>query len=906
MFGCLRWLGCGSLTLLIAVTILVIVGWWYLGSSSFAGLVKLRVETTLTSRLGRNVTVRSVQIVRGRQSKVILNDLTVANAPGGIHPYFATVKQVVITGGIDSFWGRKISVGRIDVVQPALFYEVYGAGAPLAHNFPHWQSGAKSRYEIYHLDLGTMYVTHGAFDFTDRRHNLAADANEITSTIRVTAKEDLYAGIATTPHVVFRIQDYVPFTVGMRGEFRYTPNVLDLQSVALDGGRDMRIFLNGRVAPLADAVYNLHVASETGFNRIRDIFRIQRKLEGTLILEGNLTGKQGTFALNGGWVSPHLKADVYELANVRGKLNVTDKQAIVDVERAGYGGGTISAHYLLPQYSEPYPMSVDLHYAGVSLEKLFSDWTIENTGLRTAATGRLMYHWKKDKILEGAGEGTATLAKSGAAFSQAKYPIPIGGSLDYALENGVVLFRRGDLDTGVTQVAMTGKFRIENTSADLLLKIHSTDFAELDRLGFDLAHSAKKNSYTLLGLGGAGDVTGSLKGPLKSPQVVAHIAAAGAKYNNVLVGDADIDLRYDGDKSRLTFEKATFREGEGRLAMTGTVDFPANEPLRFDLAIDSANYPAERAVALVNLKLALKGLGTGRMIVSGTPEEGKVTFAGLTLREPGGDVRLNGSVAWTPGKGNLLFDLDVAARNFPVADITKFLDLGTLPVTGELTGTLHLAGPKAQLEGRGNIVVRNGTLYGEPVTEARANIAFTQGTMKATNVTVTSPAGTITGEAEANFTTEQFSYTIQSSSLDLSKMKVLSSLAGFFGGNLTISSTGAGTMKQPQLVLTATLNQATLKGINYPPDAPPPTLYIAIRNGQLIVKGSAANIITSTASTTAATMMRTSLAMPIAVMTESSENTMSSSMIWAMTAEKDGATRVTAWCSSPSRRSWIS
>jgi len=130
------------------------------------------------------------------------------------------------------------------------------------------------------------------------------------------------------------------------------------------------------------------------------------------------------------------------------------------------------------------------------------------------------------------------------------------------------------------------------------------------------------------------------------------------------------------------------------------------------------------------------------------------------------------------------------------------------------------------------------------VTSATANIAFNQGVMKATNVTVVAPAGTITGEGEVNFDTEQFSYTIKSGSLDLSKFKLLSSLAGLLGGNVTLNSTGGGTLTQPELVLTATLNQATLKGLNLPPGTPAPELYIAIRGGRLIVRGNIGNLVT--------------------------------------------------------------
>ena len=537
MWGCLRWIAGGFVILAVLLVLLIGGGWWYLGTTSFADLVKLRIANTLETKLGRHVDIGDVDIVRGRESQVILKDLRIANAPGAMKPYFATVKQLVITGGVDSFWGRRIRVGRIDVVEPRINFEIFPAGAPLVHNFPHWQSGPPGRYEIYHLDLGTMYVRNGTFDFNDRRHNVGAIAAAVDATIKVTSQEDLYAGTMTSPQLTLRIQDYAPFNTAMRGDFRYAPNVLDLRSVALDGGPDMKIFLRGRVAPLADAVYNLRVQSRVGLNRVREIFRVQKVLDGPFVMDANLAGRAGTFKLTGGWVSPKVDADVYTLTNARGRLDVTDVRAIVDVERAQYGGGTLAAHYVLPQYAEPYPMSVDLRYNGVSVEKLFANWSIPNPGLSGAATGRLVYHWNKDKLLEGAGEGNAVVSTAGAAPSRrggedAATPaggtpaLPVRGSIDYALDNGVVAFKKMELDTAASHISLTGKLRIADASVDWLVKIHSTDFSELDRIGYNFAHSAGKKTYTLLGLGGAGDITGNIKGKLKAPEVVAHIVAA--------------------------------------------------------------------------------------------------------------------------------------------------------------------------------------------------------------------------------------------------------------------------------------------------------------------------------------------------------------------------------------------
>ncbi|HEV8660627.1 MAG TPA: translocation/assembly module TamB domain-containing protein, partial [Thermoanaerobaculia bacterium] len=845
MFGCLKaifFIFAGGLLLLFLT---IGGGWWYIGSKSFADLVARRVAETLKARLGREVSIGLVVFDRAHLRQVVLKDLRIANAPGAVNPYFTTVKQVVITGGVESFWTRSIKVGRIDVLEPRMYFEIYPAGAALTHNFPRWNSGPPSKYEIVHLELGTMYVKGGGFTFLDRRHQITAVATDVTSEVNITSAKNLYAGVMSSPRLNLHIQDYLPVDLDMRGGFRYTPGVLALNSIALKG-RGLEVFVSGKLDPLTEAAYDLRLTSQADLERVREVFRVNKTMQGIISMDTRLRGKAGTFTLDGGWVSSQLVADTYELTDAKGTMNVTGDRTIIDVTSARYGGGMIGAHYTLAKYAEPYPMNVELRYSGISVERLFNDWNIQNTGLRGAATGHLTYRWNKDKVLEGAGSGTAQLSKSTTAFSGAKYPIPTGGSTDFDLDRGVVTFRRAELDTAASHVSLTGTLRISDVFTNLQVRIHSTDFSELDRVGYNFAHSAGKKTYTLLGLGGAGDITGTVRGRLKTPEVVARVTGSGTKYNNVVLGAADIELRYDGAKSLLTFDRAIFNEAGGRLSLTGTVAFPDRGPSpRFDIAADALNYPIDRAMAAVNLKLKVGGgTGTGKMIVSGTPDEGKVTFANMVVQQGTSQLRLGGDMAWAPGKGNVRFNLDLAAREFPVASIVTFLDLGTFPVAGQLTGTLHLEGPKSALEGAGSVTVRNGSIYGEPVDIVTADITFTQGKARATNISVSGPAGKLTGEAELNLTTNQFSYNIASSSIDLSRIKLLSALKGLLGGNVKLTSSGAGTFENPELVVEATLNEATLRGLALPPDAPPPSLYIAIRGGKLIIRGSAANVLT--------------------------------------------------------------
>ena len=852
MWGCLKTLlvifGGASLLLLLVVG----SGWWYVGTSSFADLVRLRIEKTLEARLGRDVTIKRFELDRrGRQ--VVLHDVRIANAPGATTRYFATVEKVVITGGIESFWSRRVRVGRIDVISPRLWFEIFPEGSQLTHSFPRWRSGPRSKYEIVRLDLGRLYVRQGEFTFLDRRRDLAAEAIGIESSVQITRSENVYAGILRSPRLRVRLQEHVPFDLDMRGGFRYTPGVLALNSIALRGP-GMQLFLSGKLDPLTEAAYDFRLTGTTALDRVQQIFRVERPLSGDVSLDTRLTGKQGDFSLAGRWIAPQIVADTWELGEARGNLSVTGRGAVVDIESATYGGGTVSGRYALAQYGEPYPMDVDLRYNAISIEQLFSDFGIDDTGLRAAATGNLSYRWNKDRLLEGSGEGSARLARNAVAFSQAKYPVPVAGSTDFALDGGVIRFRRTELDTPASHVSLAGSMRIENAAADWAVTIRSRDFSELDKIAYNFAHSAGKNDFELLGLGGAGTIAGTVRGPLKTPQIAARISSTDTRYNDVLLGSADIDLRYDGPRSVLSFDRALFSLDGGRLALTGTVAFPERGPSpRFDIAVDATGYPIERALQAVNLDFAVgPGSGSGRLVVTGTPQSGTVRFAGLTIRRDDAELRLAGDITWSPGEGNVRFDLDIAATNFPVSDIIAFLDLGTFPVTGKLTGTLRLAGPKQELEGAGSITVREGTIYGEPVDLASADIVFTQGRMRATNVVARGPAGEVAGEAEFNLVTQKFNYSITASRIDIARIGALRGLAGLFGGRVTLRSTGAGTTEDPEIVVEATLDDATIRGLALPPGAAPPTIYLAVRDGQLIVRGSIADVLTVEGSGTVA------------------------------------------------------
>lgn len=846
MWGCVRAILVLSAVFLLVLALAIWGGWRYLGSTDFADLITKRIEANLESHLRRDVTIGKVTFTRGRPTKLIIDDLRIANVPGAAHPYFATVRQVEITGGVDSFWNRQIRLGLIEVRDPRVYFEIFPYGQELLHNWPTWKRSPPRRYEITRVDIAKLLVLRGAFQMLDHRHDLEAQVTDLAADVDPAFRQGIYEGIGQSSSVSLRIKDYEPLDLSLRGGFYYRPGSLSFQSVALRG-RGIETFVRGRVDPLSEAVYDLRVTGKTELARVREIFRLDRTLQGEVSIDGTLKGEKGEFLLDADFVAPEVTADTYELSDMRGVMRVNQENTTVQVRSAAYGGGTLNAQYELATYTEPYPMSMEMRYDRVSIEKLFGDWNLEGTGLRGAATGTLRYAWNKDDLLNGRGEGTATLNRGAVAFGSARYPVAVGGRTRFALNRGLITFAPSTLQTPSSTASFRGTLRIEDLRADLNVRVDSRDFAELDRIGYNFAHAAGKRDYELLGLGGSGRIIGTVRGVLDEPLVTAQIAGSSTRFNNVLLGGADIQLRYDGPRSILTFEPAVFRDAGATLRLSGTLVFPDRGPSpRFDLLIEATGYNVRRAIDAVDLDIALSGAGTGMLRVQGTPEAGQVSFTDLRIARDQARLRLDGLLAWAPGEGNVTFDLDLGAETFPVGDLLAFLDMKNLPISGLMTGTLHLEGPRQTVEGAGNVMIRNGTLFGEPVELATADLLFSRGVLRATHLEIRSPAGVILGEAEVDLATERFSYVIRSSELDVSRLESFAALRRLFGGRLRITSSGAGTFDQPEVVVEATLVDGALAGAALPPDVPPPTIYFATREGRLVIRGSGLNAFSMT------------------------------------------------------------
>ena len=73
MWGCLKWMGCSTIAFFVVMALVIGGGWLYLGSSSFAGLVQLRIEKTLESHLGRLARDLALRAELGRRARSLID-----------------------------------------------------------------------------------------------------------------------------------------------------------------------------------------------------------------------------------------------------------------------------------------------------------------------------------------------------------------------------------------------------------------------------------------------------------------------------------------------------------------------------------------------------------------------------------------------------------------------------------------------------------------------------------------------------------------------------------------------------------------------------------------------------------------------------------------------------------------
>ena len=323
---------------------------------------------------------------------------------------------------------------------------------------------------------------------------------------------------------------------------------------------------------------------------------------------------------------------------------------------------------------------------------------------------------------------------------------PVSGAVDatYRQRDGSVELRQFDVQTPGSHVQARGRigaYPVRSPSA-IGIDADLRDLGEFDTLlrALGLQHDGRSGVAAIpVSLGGQADFHGTWTGSLASPQLAGEL-----------------------NTTKLTLEMppADSQTGQPRL-----------------VHLDSADVSGSYSAAQIAVRHAVLTQGASRVTVSGT---------------------MNAAPGRRPEFGaDSVMQAHLQAAGVQTGDLQPFVATA-LPVAGPLDAQLTIAGPLHMLDGSGWVQLDGGSIYGEPVKRARAQGTLNGRVLKLSSVTLSAPAGSLSGSGSYDLGSRQFQVTMSGAGIDVAQVAWLRRKGIDAAGRLKISLSGAGTPANPR------------------------------------------------------------------------------------------------------------
>jgi hypothetical protein len=219
--------------------------------------------------------------------------------------------------------------------------------------------------------------------------------------------------------------------------------------------------------------------------------------------------------------------------------------------------------------------------------------------------------------------------------------------------------------------------------------------------------------------------------------------------------------------------------------------------------------------------------------VRGTADirEGAFVFRPLRAYEGEASLSLEGTVRFREVPGRPKLDLQVAAREYPLARFLEYLDLD-FPVEGLVTGSFPIAGSTKSLTGGGRIGVSQAVLWGQQVPLVTGEVRFSPGKFELADVQAEFGGGMVRGGGALEIDDKTFVARFAGDDVALPAITALKDYSDRVSGKLSFQVAGSGKIDRPDMTATATLADATLFGHKVP-DGAQPRLEARIVSGDL-------------------------------------------------------------------------
>jgi translocation and assembly module TamB len=194
----------------------------------------------------------------------------------------------------------------------------------------------------------------------------------------------------------------------------------------------------------------------------------------------------------------------------------------------------------------------------------------------------------------------------------------------------------------------------------------------------------------------------------------------------------------------------------------------------------------------------------GDLTASAHTSGSKVTYQ-LTSDFAGSNVQVNGNTQLARGYPT---NADANIRNLPVERVLQVAQRTDIPAKGNLSGTAHLTGTMDDPQGSADMDLASAVMYDEPLDRARVRLSYLASSIDVQQLQIVSGPSQIDLTARydhpsGNLQEGNLQFRVNSSRIDLARIKHVQEQRPGLGGILQIASNGAAEIheKDPRLTI---------------------------------------------------------------------------------------------------------
>jgi translocation and assembly module TamB len=699
--------------------------------------------------------------------------------PEGTPPLFHA-DQLQVEIHVESFWGRKISLGRVVMSHFSAHMRVERDGST---NFPgpkvQGPPGALPVQRAFDLKVANLRLADGELLWNDIRVPVVAETRDFEFAMEYAPENGrpVYVGRVGSQNLEVAARRYLPFPSDVTAKFIFRPDSFSLTQLRWRMPHS-EIEAQAEVASFSRQEVSFKYRGQVSFDDMRSILRKPNTPEGHAEFsgQGRYAGKQ--FSYSGrytadGIVMPYpwfhaegissrgayggdqraLDAPNFEASALGGKLaghlhfDIPSQQFRVDSQARGLDLGQALAATDQPEF----PV-LPLHWGGRVDVDSTTTWFADFQHLESRGV---------------------SLWSSPGEPAPGKIPVTARFDYHYVMDRMQVELAPSEITTPTSHVAVRGALSTVDSSLELTFDTEdiSTWKDFINRL---------RGSVDPHLIGGRAHWQGRITGPLTSPVFAGHAKAEEARYGDLYWDEMEGEISYSVDDLHVTRGRARRGRSSADVELSLVLDhwgYSSENKWSFDVNLVGAD--TDDLQKLLGISYPVRGLLTGRIQGSGTPvspelsslfdatdvaawtwrfdrARGQLTLRNNEVRIANAELRLPASAAGAPAgllTGNFLYRLnthditfDLTGAAIPLESIAR-IQTAALPVAGRLNLQIRGQGPLTAPELHGTLRAVDLKLGGEVLGSFEGSVDSDGHRLSAT-IESAMPAGHLAGKVD--------------------------------------------------------------------------------------------------------------------------------------------------------------